>query len=136
MRKISLKYKLKKFRVRFRRVWDFATLNNKRYRVDGDIELAVKIIAKMMIKDGCEIRYSQMYGFFHLNRGHLYAKISESTVTIINGKYAYELMLPPQIGYDLYSRIKATNERRLLKAEREHRERIEKSLQGIYESLD
>jgi hypothetical protein len=136
MRKISLKYKLKKFRVRFRRVWDFATLNNKRYRVDGDIELAVKIVIKMMIKDGCEIRYSQMYGFFHLNRGHLYAKISESTVTIINGKYAYELMLPPQIGYDLYSRIKATNERRLLKAEREHRERIEKSLQGIYESLD
>jgi hypothetical protein len=136
MRKISLKYRLRKFRVRFRRVWDFATLNSKRYRLDGDIDLAVKIVIKMMVKEGCEIRYSQMQGFFHLNRGHLYAKISESTVTIINGKYAYELMLPPQIGYDLYSRIKATNERQLLRAEREHRERIEKSLQGIYESLD
>jgi hypothetical protein len=136
MKKIRLKYKLKKFTVRFRKIWDFATLNSKRYRLTGDIDLSVKIIMRMMVKEGCEIRHSPMQGYFHLNRGHLYAKVSEESITLINGKYAYELAIPPQIGYELYSRVKAINERQLLKAERAHRERIEKSLQVIYDSLD
>lgn len=136
MKKISLKYKLKKFGVRFRRVWDFATLSNKRYQLNSDIDLATKIVVKMMTKEGCEIRHSPIQGYYHLNRGHLYAKISEGSITIINGKYAYELVIPPNVGYELYSRVKATNERQLLKAEKEHRARIEKSLQGIYDSID
>lgn len=137
MKKISLKYKLKKLTVRIKKVWDFAMLNNKRYRLNPDIDLAMKIVLKMLSKDDCRINHSSMSGYFHLTNGHLYAKVSEQSITIINGRYAYELMITtPQAGYELHEKMKRANERRLIRAELEHRKRIDRSLQTIYQELD
>ncbi len=137
MRKISFKYKLKKLTVRIKKIWDFAMLNKLRYRVNPDLQLAMKIVMKMLSKEECRINYSPMAGYFHLSSGHLYAKVSEQSITIINGRYAYELLITtPQVGYELHEKVKRANERRLIRAELEHRQRIDRSLQTIYEELD
>ena len=102
----------------------------------NDIDLAIKIVKRMIAKPDVDIRLSSVHSVFHIKHGHLYAKISEHSITIINGKYAYELLLPAQAGYDLIMKMRALNERKLIKAEHEHRQRIDRSLLNIYEGLD
>jgi hypothetical protein len=90
----------------------------------------------MLSKTDVDLQYSPIASVFHVRHEHLYAKISEHSITIINGKYAYELLLPVQAGYELITRMRMFSERRLLKAEAEHRARIDRSLLKIYEDLD
>jgi hypothetical protein len=109
---------------------------NKKEKYASDIEMAIKIVKRMLSKPDVDIRHSSIHAVFHIKYGHLYSKISENSITIINGKYAYELILPVQTGYDLVQKIRANAERKLIKAENEHRERIDRSLLNVYNSLD
>jgi hypothetical protein len=130
-----LKYRLRRARVRFRRIWAVITLD-KKISNPSDVELAIKIVKRMLAKDEVDIRHSPIASIFHVSHGHLYAKISENSITIINGRYAYELLLPAPAGYDLIMKMRMVAERRLMKAEAAHRERIDRSLLNIYNSLD
>jgi hypothetical protein len=130
-----LKYRLRRFRVWFRRVWAII-LFTKKEQYSTDIDLAIKIVKRMLSKPDVDIRHSPIRSVFHVKHGHLYAKISDNSITIINGKYAYELLLPAQAGYDLMHKMRMISERRLMKAEAEHRARIDRSLLNIYTDLD
>jgi hypothetical protein len=136
MKKISYRYRLRKFFVWLRRVWDFATLNRKsKVSLSEDVDLAVKIVMRL-ISSGADVRHSALQGYFHINKDHVYAKLSTHSITIINGVYAYEILIPAEEGFELMTRIRALNERRLLKTELGHKARIAKSLRSIYEKLE
>lgn len=133
----KLRYKLRRARVRFRKIWAVISINKKANN-PSDVELAIKIVKRMLSKKDVDLRYSPIASVFHvsLGHGHLYAKISESSITIINGRYAYELLLPASSGYDLILRMRMIAERRLMRAEAEHRARIDRSLLNIYNDLE
>lgn len=133
----KLRYKLRRARVRFRKIWAVISINKKANN-PSDVELAIKIVKRMLSKKDVDLRYSPIASVFHvsLGHGHLYAKISESSITIINGRYAYELLLPASSGYDLIMRMRMIAERRLMRAEAEHRARIDRSLLNIYNDLE
>jgi hypothetical protein len=132
---MKIRYKLARMKVRFKRAWAVFTFSKKE-KFTNDIDLAIKIVTRMLSKPEVDIRFSFVNSVFHVKYGHLYAKISEQSITVINGRYAYELLLPPQAGYELLTKMRALNERKLLKAEAEHRKRIDRSLQNIYDGLD
>lgn len=132
---MKLIYKYRKARVVIRRAW-LITAFNKKEKYSSDIEMALKIVKRMLTKPDVDIRHSSIYEVFHIKCGHLYAKISEGSITIINGRYAYELIIPLQVGYDLIQKIRSNSERKLMKAETEHRKRINRSLLNVYNSLD
>lgn len=133
----KLRYKLRRAQVRFRKIWAVISINKKANN-PSDVELAIKIVKRMLSKRDVDLRYSPIASVFHvsLGHGHLYAKISESSITIINGRYAYELLLPASSGYDLILRMRMIAERRLMRAEAEHRARIDRSLLNIYNDLE
>ena len=131
----KLHYRLRRWRIIFRRVLN-ALKFEKKIKYSNDIDLSIKIVKRMLAKPDVDIRHSPIASVFHVKHGHLYAKISEHSITIINGKYAYELLLPVQAGYELVTRMRMFSERRLMKAEAEHRARIDRSLLKIYEDLD
>jgi hypothetical protein len=136
MKKVRYKYRLRKFMVWLRRVWDFATINKKtKLSLGEDVEMAVKIVMKL-VSSGADVRHSALQGYYHIIKDHVYAKISPQSITIINGIYAYEILLPVEEGYELMARMRALNERRLLKTELEHKQRVAKSLLSIYEKLE
>lgn len=136
MKKIKYRYRLRKFIVWVRRVWDFATMNKKsKISLDNDVDMALKIVMKL-IGMGADVRHSALQGHFHVSRGGVFAKVSKQSITIINGIYAYEILVPVEQGYELVSRIRALNERRLIRTENEHKARVAKSLQSIYEKLE
>lgn len=131
----KLKYRLTRLRVKIRRIyWILSFHRTEKYA--SDIDIAIKIVKRMISKENADIRYASMSSIFHVKLGHLYAKISESSITIINGKYAYELLLPVQAGYELITKMRMVSERRLMRAEAEHRNRIDGSLQKIYDELE
>jgi hypothetical protein len=130
-----LKYRLRRFRVWFRKIWAIISLSKKE-QYSTDIDLAIKIVKRMLSKPDVDIRHSPIRSVFHVKHGHLYAKISDNSITVINGKYAYELLLPIQAGYELMQKMRMISERRLMKAEDEHRKRIDRSLLNIYNDLD
>jgi hypothetical protein len=131
----KLKYRLTRLRVKIRRIYSILSFH-KTEKYASDIDIAIKIVKRMISKENADIRYSSMSSIFHVKLGHLYAKISETSITIINGKYAYELLLPVQAGYELITKMRMVSERRLMKAEAEHRNRIDGSLQKIYDELE
>ena len=136
MKKIRYKYRLRKFLVWLKRVWDFATMNRKsKASLSQDVELSVKIVMRL-VSMGADVRHSALQGYFHVIKDHVYAKVSPQSITIINGIYAYEILVPAEQGYELMSKMRALNERRLLKTENEHKARVAKSLQSIYEKLE
>jgi len=131
----KLKYRLTRLRVKIRRIYSILSFH-KTEKYASDIDIAIKIVKRMISKENADIRYSSMSLIFHVKLGHLYAKISETSITIINGKYAYELLLPVQAGYELITKMRMVSERRLMRAEAEHRNRIDGSLQKIYDELE
>lgn len=135
MKKIRYNYKLKKFRVWVRRVWDFAFASKSRPIMSQDVDMALKIVMKL-VNMGADVRHSALHGYFHVIKDRIYVKVSQHSITIINGIYAYEILVPVEEGYELVSKIKALNERRLLRTENEHKNRVAKSLQTIYEKLE
>lgn len=134
MKKIRYKYRFRKYAVWLRQVWDFVIMN-KKTSLSKDVEMAVKIVMRL-VSSGADIRHSALQGYFHIIKDQIYAKVSQQSITIINGVYAYEILLPVEEGYELMFRIRALNERRLLKSENDHKLRVEKSLQTIYEKLN
>jgi len=131
----KLKYRLIRLRVKIRRIWAIFSYS-KREKYSSDIDIAIKIVKRMLSKENVDIKASSMRSVFHVKHGHLYAKISENSITIINGKYAYELLLPIQAGYELINKMRMISERRLIRAEAEHRARIDRSLEKIYNELE
>lgn len=130
-----LRYRLRRARVRFRKIWAILILDKKPNN-PSDVELAIKIVKRMLSKDDVDIRHSPIASIFHISYRHLYAKVTENSITIINGRYAYELLLPAPAAYDLILRMRMIAERRLMKAEAAHRERIDRSLLSVYNGLE
>ena len=81
----KLKYRLTRLRVKIRRIYSILSFHRTE-KYASDIDIAIKIVKRMILKENADIRYSSMSSIFHVKLGHLYAKISETSITIINGK--------------------------------------------------
>ena len=75
-----LKYRLRRFRVWFRKIWAIISLSKKE-QYSTDIDLAIKIVKRMLSKPDVDIRHSPIRSVFHVKHGHLYAKISDNSIT-------------------------------------------------------
>lgn len=128
---ISLKYKIKRFRV-----W----LGEKIRKVgpadpnaSNSQEKAIKIVSRLIGDSDSELLIAPISGKFYVKnlKKDLYVILERGSVSVINGKYHYDVTVSDTRFDHLYQLFRNRVERDRLKMEREIRSKIEKSLDQI-----
>lgn len=132
-----LDYRPKQRYLRFR-LWAtkvFLSMSQERRDLSENQKLTLKIVRKLIFNRNSELLIAPIsYNFYIIHRDMM-VKIKDDQVEIINGKYFYDVTLPPAVIRALEHQIKNRLEIRIRMSEDEVINKTKRSLSTILEEL-
>ena len=130
-------YRPKQRYLRFR-LWlskVFLSMSQERGDLTENQKLTLKIIRKLIFNREAELLMAPISYNFYIIHNDMMVKIKDAQVEIINGKYFYDVSLPPSVIRALEHQIKNRLEIRIRMSEEEVTRKTKRSLSTILEEL-
>lgn len=132
-----LDYRPKQRYLRFR-LWVtkvFLSMSQERRDLSENQKLTLKIVRKLIFNRNSELLIAPISYNFYIIHKDMMVKIKDDQVEIINGKYFYDVTLPPAVIRALEHQIKNRLEIRIRMSEDEVINKTKRSLSTILEEL-
>jgi hypothetical protein len=132
-----LDYRPKQRYLRFR-LWTtkvFLSMTQERRDLSENQKLTLKIVRKLIFNRNSELLIAPISYNFYIIHKDMMVKIKDDQVEIINGKYFYDVTLPPAAIRALEHQIKNRLEIRIRMSEDEVINKTKRSLSTILEEL-
>jgi hypothetical protein len=132
-----LDYRPKQRYLRFR-LWAtkvFLSMSQERRDLSENQKLTLKIVRKLIFNRNSELLIAPISYNFYIIHKDMMVKIKDDQVEIINGKYFYDVTLPPAVIRALEHQIKNRLEIRIRMSEDEVINKTKRSLSTILEEL-
>ena len=132
-----LDYRPKQRYLRFR-LWiskAFLSMSQERNDLSENQKLTLKIVRKLIFSKNSELLIAPISYNFYIIHKDMMVKIKDNQVEIINGKYFYDVTLPPTVIGALEHQIKNRLEIRIRMTEDEVTNKTRRSLSTILEEL-
>jgi hypothetical protein len=132
-----LDYRPKQRYLRFR-LWTtkvFLSMTQERRDLSENQKLTLKIVRKLIFNRNSELLIAPISYNFYIIHKDMMVKIKDDQVEIINGKYFYDVTLPPAVIRALEHQIKNRLEIRIRMSEDEVINKTKRSLSTILEEL-